>query len=93
MIKTFPKQPGQAAAGATSFLEMMGLISGVWMLARGVIEADMQLKNKQGDKKFLNSKVPTAQYFAQAFLSRAPSLLYPIRDCLDFVLEFEASNF
>ena len=57
MIKTFPKQPGQAAAGATSFLEMMGLISGGWMLARGVIEADMQLKNKQGDKNFLNSKI------------------------------------
>ena len=93
MIETFPKQPGQAAAGATSFLEMMGLISGGWMLARGVIEADMQLKNKQGDKKFLNSKVTTAQYFAQAFLSRAPSLLYPIRDCGDCVIEFEASNF
>ena len=93
MIKTFPKQPGQAAAGATSFLEMMGLISGGWMLARGVIEADMQLKNKQGDKKFLNSKITTAQYFAQAFLSRAPSLLYPIRDCGDCVIEFEASNF
>ena len=93
MIETFPKQPGKAAAGATSFLEMMGLISGGWMLARGVIEADMQLKNKQGDKKFLNSKVTTAQYFAQAFLSRAPSLLYPIRDCGDCVIEFEASNF
>jgi len=93
MIETFPKQPGKAAAGATSFLEMMGLISGGWMLARGVIEADMQLKNKQGDKKFLNSKITTAQYFAQAFLSRAPSLLYPIRDCGDCVIEFEASNF
>jgi len=93
MIETFPKQPGQAAAGATSFLEMMGLISGGWMLARGVIKADMQLKNKQGDKKFLNSKITTAQYFAQAFLSRAPSLLYPITDCGDCVMEFEASNF
>ena len=93
MIKTFPKQPGQAAAGATSFLEMMGLISGGWMLARGVIEADMQLKNKQGDKKFLNSKITTAQYFSQAFLSRAPSLLYPITDCGDCVMGFEASNF
>ena len=93
MIKTFPKQPGQAAAGATSFLEMMGLISGGWMLARGVIEADMQLKNKQGDKNFLNSKITTAQYFSQAFLSRAPSLLYPITDCGGCVMEFEASNF
>ncbi|MFL2919577.1 MAG: acyl-CoA dehydrogenase, partial [Thalassobaculaceae bacterium] len=93
MIETFPKKPGQAAAGATSFLEMMGLISGGWMLARSVLEADMQLKNKQGDKKFLNSKITTAQYFAQAFLSRAPSLLYPIRDCGDCVIEFEASNF
>ncbi len=93
MIKTFPKQPGQAAAGATSFLEMMGLISGGWMLARGVIEADMQLKSKQGDKNFLNSKITTAQYFSQAFLSRAPSLLYPIMDCGDCVMEFDASNF
>ncbi|MDC0398756.1 acyl-CoA dehydrogenase [Alphaproteobacteria bacterium] len=93
MIETFPKQPGQAAAGATSFLEMMGLISGGWMLARGVIEANMQLKNKQGDKKFLNNKITTAKYFAQAFLSRAPSLLYPITDCGDSVMEFESSNF
>jgi alkylation response protein AidB-like acyl-CoA dehydrogenase len=93
MVKTFPNQPGQAAAGATSFLEMMGLISGGWMLARGVIEAGIQLKSEQGDTNFLNSKIKTAQYFAHAHLSRTPSLLYPITGCGDCVMEFEASNF
>jgi alkylation response protein AidB-like acyl-CoA dehydrogenase len=93
MLETFPSQPGQAAAGATSFLEMMGLISGGWMLARGVIEADRQLKNNEGDESFLKSKLKTAQYFAEAHLSRTASLLHPITGGGDCVMEFEASSF
>jgi alkylation response protein AidB-like acyl-CoA dehydrogenase len=93
MLKTYPNEPGRAAAGATSLLEMMGLISGGWMLARGVFEATRQLKNNEGDKDFLTNKLKTAQYFAEAHLSRAPSLLNPITGGGDCVMDFDTSQF
>lgn len=93
MLKTFPNEPGRAAAGATSLLEMMGLISGGWMLARGVLEATRQLKNNEGDKDFLTNKLKTAQYFGEAHLSRAPSLLNPITGGGDCVIDFDTSQF
>ena len=77
-VESFPADPARAAAGAAPFLEMMGLVSGGWMLARGAIEARRQLADGSGDQAFLEGKLITAQFFAETHLSRAPSLLDPI---------------
>jgi hypothetical protein len=78
LVESFAGDPARAAAGAVPFLEMMGLVAGGWMLARGAIEARRQLSEGVGDAGFLESKLITAQFFAESHLSRAPSLLDPI---------------
>jgi 3-(methylthio)propanoyl-CoA dehydrogenase len=78
LVESFPADPARAAAGAAPFLEMMGLVSGGWMLARGAIEARRQLADGSGDRAFLEGKLVTAQFFAETHLSKAPALLDPI---------------
>ncbi len=78
LVESFPADPARAAAGAVPFLEMMGLVAGGWMLARGAIEARRQLADGAADAAFLGGKLITAQFFAETHLSRAPSLLDPI---------------
>jgi alkylation response protein AidB-like acyl-CoA dehydrogenase len=78
LVESIPADPARAAAGAVPFLEMMGLVSGGWMLARGAIEARRQLSDGSGDAGFLENKLVTARYFAETHLSQAPALLGPI---------------
>ena len=93
MLDTFKLEPGYAAAGATALVEMMGLISGGWMLARGAIEASRQISDGSGDPKFLSSKLVTARYFAEVHLSRASSLVGPIKNGGSCVMDFDAAQF
>jgi alkylation response protein AidB-like acyl-CoA dehydrogenase len=78
LVKTFPADPGSASAGAAALLEMMGLVSGGWMLARGALEASRQLADGSGDPAFLEGKLTTAHYYAETHLSQAPAFLDPI---------------
>jgi energy-converting hydrogenase Eha subunit B len=78
LVESIPADPARAAAGAVPFLEMMGLVSGGWMLARGAIEARRQLSDGSGDAGFLENKLVTARFFAETHLSQAPALLGPI---------------
>ena len=75
LVETFPEDPGRASAGAAPFLEATGLVAGGWMLARGAAEARRQLAAGEGDPAFLEARIVTAGYFAEAHLSRAPALL------------------
>lgn len=78
LVESIPADPARAAGGAVPFLEMMGLVSGGWMLARGAIEARRQLSDGSGDAGFLENKLVTARFFAETHLSQAPALLGPI---------------
>jgi 3-(methylthio)propanoyl-CoA dehydrogenase len=93
LVETFPVDPARAAAAAVPFLEMMGLVSGGWMLARGANEARRQLVGGAGDASFLEAKLITAQFFAEAHLSRAPSLLAPIVGGGALVMAFDEAAF
>ena len=93
MLDTFKLEPGYAGAGATALLEMMGLISGGWMLARGAIEASKQIASGTGDSQFLSSKLVTARYFAEVHLSRASSLVGPIKNGGSCVMDFDSAQF
>tara|TARA_B100001123_G_C15251223_1_gene1002861 strand:+ start:57 stop:1049 length:993 start_codon:yes stop_codon:yes gene_type:complete len=93
MLETFKSKPGNAAAGATSLLEMMGLIGGGWMLARGAIEASKQIADGSSDIDFLSAKLITAQYYAEVHLSKVPALLTPIRHGGGCVMAFDPAQF
>jgi hypothetical protein len=71
----------------------MGLVSGGWMLARGAIVARRQLADGSGDAAFLEGKLTTARFFAEAHLSQAPALLDPIIGGGALVMELDEAQF
>ncbi len=78
LVEVFAEDRARAAASAVPFLEMMGLVSGGWILARGAIEARKQLASSADDRSFLEAKLTTANYFAEVYLSQVPALLEPV---------------
>ena len=78
LVETFPADPARASAAAAPFLEMMGLVAGGWMLARGMLQARHLASTPGADAGFLEAKVTTACYFAETHLVRVPALLGPV---------------
>lgn len=78
LVETFLADPARASAAAAPFLEMMGLVTGGWMLARGMLEARRIASSPGVDAGFLEAKVTTACYFAETHLVRVPALLGPV---------------
>jgi 3-(methylthio)propanoyl-CoA dehydrogenase len=62
-----------AAAGATTFLEMCGNIFGGWMMAKSALKASVLLKKNENDK-FLNAKIETAYFYINTTLESSLSL-------------------
>jgi alkylation response protein AidB-like acyl-CoA dehydrogenase len=71
--------PAEAAAGATPFLQMVGLVAGGWLLARGATAAADRIGSSTGDAAFLRGKILVARFYAEQILSTAPSLLAAVR--------------
>jgi 3-(methylthio)propanoyl-CoA dehydrogenase len=67
-----------AAAAATPYLRMFGLIMGGYLLARQAVAAQERLDASKGDPAFLKAKITTARYFAEQILPQAQALLGPI---------------
>ena len=91
--KCFGDNPGRAGAGAVPFLEMMGLVSGGWLLARGTVKAQGMLDAGIGDARFLKGKLSTAHYYAEAHLAQASTLLDPIIGGSDVVMSMDDAQF
>jgi hypothetical protein len=69
--------PNNAFAAATPFLELAGIVTGAWVLARAALAA-VALRAGDGDgftDEFLAQKLVTARFFATQVLPRASGLL------------------
>jgi hypothetical protein len=64
-----------ALAGATPYLEMFGLVTGAWLLARSALAAHRLMAGGEGDREFLAAKVATAAFYCQELLPTAAGLL------------------
>jgi hypothetical protein len=64
--------PNDALAGATPYLELFGLVTGGWLLARSALAA--QRLRGAGDA-FMAEKVATARFYCQQLLPVATSLV------------------
>ena len=69
--------PGDVAAGATPYLELMGLTLGGWLLARQALAAAERLAAGAGDSAFLQAKIATARFYCEQLLPQAAALLGP----------------
>jgi hypothetical protein len=63
-------QPAVALAGAMPFLELFGIVTCGWLMARAALAA-----GREGDREFAAAKRVTAQFFAEQRLAMAPALL------------------
>jgi len=67
-----------AAAGATPYLRMFGIVAGGWLLAKQAVVAAERLAAGEGDPAFLNAKIVTARFFAEQIVPQATALLGPV---------------
>jgi hypothetical protein len=67
--------PNDALAGATPYLEMFGLVTGGWLLARSALAAQHLLAAGEGDSAFLAAKIATARFYCEELLPEAAGLL------------------
>ena len=66
--------PAVALAGATPYLEMMGLVTGGWLLARSAIASQAALDDGAPDADFHRAKIVSASYYCTQELPRAVGL-------------------
>ncbi|WP_447748113.1 acyl-CoA dehydrogenase [Pseudomonas nicosulfuronedens] len=79
----------QVALGSVPLLELFGIVTGGWQLARSAQVARARLAEGSGDAAFYRAKLRTAQFYAGHFLTRAPGLAQVIIDGSDAALAME----
>ena len=67
-----------AAAGATPYLRMFGIVTGGWLLAKQALAAQARLAAGEGDPAFLEAKITTARFFAEQVVPQGTALLGPV---------------
>ena len=63
-----------AAAGATPYLELFGIVVGGYLMARSALIADARLAEDIGEASFYRAKIATAEFYAGNVLPRAGGL-------------------
>ncbi len=67
------EDPNDALAGATPYLEMFGIVTGGWLLAKGALAASKELEERSDP--FLRAKIATAHFYCTQLLPRAAGLM------------------
>ena len=74
-------------SGAVPYLDLMGIVTGGWLLALEAAEAKRRLDAQVGDASFNQAKRATARFYDAHLLATAPALLPAIKGG-ETVLEF-----
>ncbi|MFS2122691.1 acyl-CoA dehydrogenase [Pseudomonas sp. Pseusp97] len=86
VVKHYDDQVRQVALGSVPLLELFGIVTGGWQLARSAQVARERLASNSGDAAFYRAKLRTAQFYAGHFLTRAPGLAQTITEGGDAAL-------
>jgi alkylation response protein AidB-like acyl-CoA dehydrogenase len=81
------KDRARVLGGAVPYLELMGIVTGGWLLAREADEAKRRLDAGDGNAAFNRAKLGTARFYEEQILAAAPALLPAIKGG-DTVLAF-----
>ena len=73
------RNPENAVAGATPFLNMFGWILGGWVMSKSAISASHN-KNKNLSEKFCKDKINTSLFYCTTYLPTASSFLSTIKN-------------
>jgi hypothetical protein len=92
-VETFPDDQNAVAAGAVDFLRLFGIVSGGWLMAKGALAARAKLAAGDGDSRFLKGRLASARYFADHWLTQAPTLHIAVTEGAAAVLAIEEEQF
>jgi hypothetical protein len=67
--------PNDALAGATPYARMFGVVAGGYYLAKGALAARTLLETANGDASFFETRITTAQFYAEQILPQVLGLL------------------
>ena len=76
--ETWDSDPESAAAGATEFLRMLGLVACGQMMAEAALVAGVRIAESNADGAFYRTKRATARFYIERLLPQAAALLGPI---------------
>jgi len=93
VVATMPSDAASGASPSAIYLELFGLVTGGWMMARSALAAKAALGANDADTDFLNAKLTTARHYADHVLSRAPGLLGGIKAGGETVMALTAEQF
>ena len=84
-----------AALGAASvnYLLLLGYLCGGWLLCKSAFIAKQQLELETADRDFLQTKISTANFYAQHMLPRCSALLQTIQAGEEAVMEVDEALF
>jgi alkylation response protein AidB-like acyl-CoA dehydrogenase len=93
MVETLRGDIRRASAGAVDYLQLFGVVTGGWLMARGALEAGRRLAGQEGDPAFNRAKLVTARFYADYFLPHAAAALGPITRAGDSVMALPEESF
>ena len=77
LVANLAKDPPAAAAGASPYLRMFGIVIGGYLLGRQALTAQRKLAAGGGDD-FCRAKLVTARFYAEQVLPQAAAMLGPV---------------
>jgi len=93
MVANYGPNPRAAHAVAVPYLKLWGLVLGGWQLGRGALAAARHLAAGTGNASFMNAKIATARFYADALLPQASSLAQAVTAPGESVLSLAAEQF
>ncbi len=80
-----------AAAGATPYLRLFGIVAGGYLMSRAAVAARMRLAAGD-DEVFHRAKIATARFYGEQILPQAPGLLGPATRGATTLFEIDAEG-
>ncbi len=80
-----------AAAGATPYLRLFGIVAGGYLMSRAALAARMRLAAGD-DEVFHRAKIATARFYGEQILPQAPGLLGPATRGATTLFEIDAEG-
>jgi alkylation response protein AidB-like acyl-CoA dehydrogenase len=93
MLSTYPGDARAAHASAVPYLELWGVAVGGWQMARAARAAVRRMEGGDGDTAFLEAKLATALYYAEALLPQTAALATVVTQAGDATLALRAEQF
>ncbi len=89
LLEAAQRDPRLPAAASVGMLNLLGVVTGGWLMARAALAARRRLQAGEGDAAFCKAKLATAEFFASHDLIDAPALLRTMREGSESVLALD----